>query len=268
MNAPPWLERTVLLLGEERVERLRNARVLVAGLGGVGAYAAEMICRGGVGRMTIVDGDKIQPGNRNRQLPALKSTEGHRKADVMAARLLDINPALQLEIIDEYIKDERLEEIVARGYDYVVDCIDTLSPKVFLIYNAVRLGMPVMSSLGAGGKMDPSQVRIDDISRSHHCRLGKMLRKRLHRLGIREGVTVVYSTEEVAKDSMIATEDEQNKKTVVGTISYMPPIFGCCCASVVLRNLMGEETLREETVDSSNAGSDHASAQQVKAKDE
>lgn len=241
MNVPAWLERTVLLLGEHRVAALRDKHVLVAGLGGVGAYAAEMICRGGVGRLTIVDGDTIHPGNRNRQLPALRSTEGLSKAAVMAARLRDIAPELELEVIDEYIRDERLEEIVARPYDYVVDAIDTLSPKVFLLYNAVRQGIPVVSSLGAGGKTDPSQVRIDDISRSHHCRLGKMLRKRLHRLGVREGITVVYSTEEVDPSAMRATEDEQNKKTIVGTISYMPPIFGCFCASVVLRDLMQEQ---------------------------
>lgn len=241
MSVPDWLERTVLLLGEHRVAALRDKHVLVAGLGGVGAYAAEMICRGGVGRMTIVDGDTVQRGNRNRQLAALTSTEGHAKAAVMAARLRDIDPTVHLEFIGEYIRDERLEEVVAGPYDYVVDAIDTLSPKVFLINTAVRHGIPVVSSLGAGGKIDPSQVRIDDISRSHHCRLGKMLRKRLHRLGIREGVTVVYSPEEVDPSAMRATEEEENKKTIVGTISYLPPIFGCFCASVVLRALMGDE---------------------------
>lgn len=238
MKVPEWLERTVLLLGEPRVAALRDKHVLIAGLGGVGAYAAEMICRGGVGRLTIVDGDTIHPGNRNRQLPALRSTEGLSKAAVMGARLRDIAPELELEVIDEYIRDERLEEIVARPYDYVVDAIDTLSPKVFLLYSAVRHGIPVVSSLGAGGKIDPCQVRIDDISRSHNCRLGKILRKRLHRLGVREGLTVVYSTEQVDASAMRATEEEQNKKTIVGTISYMPPIFGCFCASVVLRDLM------------------------------
>lgn len=246
MTRIPWLERTELLLGGEALRRLQACHVLVAGLGGVGAYAAEMICRGGVGRMTIIDGDTVQPSNRNRQLPALCSNEGRQKAAVMAERLLDINPALDLEVLPEYIRDERLEEILARPYDYVVDAIDTLSPKVFLIAAAVRNGWPIVSSLGAGGKVDPMQVRIDDIARSHHCRLGKMLRKRLHRLGIRDGVTVVYSPEEIAKSAMLPVEDEANKKTVVGTISYMPPLFGCCCASVVLRALAGEETASGE----------------------
>lgn len=241
MSVPEWLERTVLLIGTQRVAALRERHVLVAGLGGVGAYAAEMLCRGGIGRLTIVDGDTVHPGNRNRQLAALVSTEGRPKAEIMAARLRDIDPDVQLDVIDEYIRDARLEEVVAGPYDYVVDAIDTLSPKVFLIHTAVRQGIPVVSSLGAGGKVDPSQVRIDDISRSHHCRLGRMLRKRLHRLGIRDGVTVVYSPEEVEATAMRVTEEEANKKTIVGTISYLPPIFGCFCASVVLRALMGED---------------------------
>ncbi|MBR9974060.1 MAG: tRNA threonylcarbamoyladenosine dehydratase [Bacteroidetes bacterium] len=237
---PAWQERTQLLLGERRVASLRERHVLVAGLGGVGAYAAEMIVRAGVGRLTIVDGDTVHASNRNRQLPALCSTEGRAKAEVMAERLYDINPELDLKVVKEYLRDERLEEIVTRRYDYVVDAIDTLSPKVFLLFNVLKAGNPVVCSLGAGGKLDPLQVRIDDISRSHHCRLGKILRKRLHRLGVREGITVVYSAEDIRPEAMRATEDEQNKKTIVGTISYMPPIFGCACASVVLRGLLAD----------------------------
>lgn len=246
---PDWMERTQLLLGEASVASLRDRHVLVAGLGGVGAYAAEMIVRAGVGRMTIVDGDTVHPGNRNRQLVALRSTEGRRKAEVMAERMYDINPELELEVLCEYLRDERLEEVVRRRYDHVVDAIDTLSPKVFLLFNALEAGNRVVSSLGAGGKLDPLRVRIDDISRSHHCRLGKMLRKRLHRLGVRSGITVVFSTEDVDPDAMRATEEEQNKKTIVGTISYMPPVFGCLCASVVLRDLLADAAGRE-TVES------------------
>ncbi|MBN1447806.1 MAG: tRNA threonylcarbamoyladenosine dehydratase [Bacteroidetes bacterium] len=254
MSAAPWLERTTLLIGSDAVHRLHNAHVLVVGLGGVGAYAAEQICRGGVGRLTIVDGDIVQPSNRNRQLPALHSTEARMKSEVMAERLLDINPDIQLEVIAEFLRDDRLEELVARPYDYVVDAIDTLSPKVFLISTAVRHHLPVVSSLGAAGKLDPTHVRIDDIAQSHHCRLGKMLRKRLHRLGIREGVTVVYSPEDVPRHSMRPVEDERNKKTVVGTISYMPPVFGCFCASVVLRGLIAQREPSPQGTEETDGG--------------
>jgi tRNA A37 threonylcarbamoyladenosine dehydratase len=187
--------------------------------------------------MTIVDGDSIHASNRNRQLPALSSTEGQQKAEVLAARLRDINPEIKLDFIPEYIQDERMLELLAKPYDYVVDAIDTLSPKVFLLAEAVKNGLPVVSSLGAGGKVDPMQVCIDDIANSHHCRLGKFLRKRLHRLGIWSGITVVYSPEQIDAVAMRLVDDEPNKKSVVGTISYMPPVFGCCCASVVLREL-------------------------------
>jgi len=234
-----WLSRTELILGKEGLEKLRASKVLVVGLGGVGAWAAEMICRSGVGSMTIVDGDTIHKSNRNRQLPALKSNEGKAKAEVMGQRLLDINPALNLEVINEYIKDDRMIEILDQGFDYVVDAIDTLSPKVFLIYHSVGKKMPVVSSMGAGGKYDPLSVRIADISETSDCSLARILRKRLHRLGIREGFTAVYSPEGVDKSKIVPTNGEQNKASIVGTISYMPATFGIACASVVIRDLAG-----------------------------
>jgi len=231
-----WHERTELLWGKERVAVLHRAHVLVVGLGGVGAYAAEQLCRAGIGEMTIADGDIVQPSNRNRQLLALRSTEGRLKTDVMAERMRDINPDIRLRIVHEFIRDERLEGLLESPYDYVVDAIDTLSPKVFLIYQAKRAGLRIVSSFGAGAKCNPGLIRIGDIEQSHHCRLGRILRKRLHRLGIRSGVTVVYSVEEVDEAAMYSV-DEMNKKTVVGTISYMPALFGCMCASVVLRDI-------------------------------
>jgi tRNA A37 threonylcarbamoyladenosine dehydratase len=232
-----WLSRTELLLGSEKLKRLEESNVLVVGLGGVGAYAAEMICRAGVGKMSIVDGDLINPSNRNRQLPALVSTEGLAKAEVLGARLLDINPVLDLTIIQEYIRDERMVEILDTGYDYVVDAIDTLSPKIYLIYHSVSRDIPVVSSMGAGGKVDPSQITISDISESYNCKLARVLRKRLHKLGVREGVMAVFSPELVPGETIIAIEGERNKKSNVGTISYMPAIFGCAMASVVIRDL-------------------------------
>lgn len=234
-----WLTRTKLILDEGKLKKLKDSSVLVVGLGGVGAYAAEMICRAGVGAMTIVDGDHIHPTNRNRQLPALKSTEGMAKANVMGQRILDINPEIKLTVIQEYIKDDRMIEIIDKGFDYVVDAIDTLSPKIFLIYHSLQRKLPVVSSMGAGGKFDPTKVSISDISETTDCSLARILRKRLHRLGIREGFTAVYSTEPVDKRKIVATNGEQNKASIVGTISYMPAAFGIACASVVLRDLAG-----------------------------
>lgn len=234
-----WLERTRLLLGNDDVEKLNKCHVLVVGLGGVGAYAAEQICRAGVGEMTIVDGDLIQHTNRNRQLPALESTVGKPKADVMGKRLLDINPNLKLHVIQEYIRDDRMIEILDGKYNYVVDAIDTLSPKIFLIYHSLQKGHKLVSSMGSGGKVDPSKVQVADFSQSRICPLARILRKRLGRFGIREGFKVVYSTEEVPEHSMVPCEGELNKKTTIGTISYMPPLFGCFIASVVVRGLLG-----------------------------
>lgn len=234
-----WLERTKMLIGEEGLKRLLSARILVVGLGGVGAYAAEMICRSGTGSITIVDGDRIQPSNRNRQLISLKSTEGLLKAEVMGSRLLDINPDLNLEIISEYIRDERMVEILDRGYDYVVDAIDTLSPKVFLIYHSLQKKYPVVSSMGSGGKFDPLRISVTDISETTDCTLARILRKRLHRLGVRSGVTAVWSPEVTDKTRILPAHGEENKASVVGTVSYMPAAFGIACASVVIRDLAG-----------------------------
>jgi tRNA A37 threonylcarbamoyladenosine dehydratase len=234
-----WLRRTELILDEEKLQKLKNSNVLVVGLGGVGAFAAEMICRSGVGSMTIVDGDHIHPTNRNRQLPALKSTEGRAKAEVMGQRIMDINPDIKLTVIQEYIKDEKMTEVLGKDYDYVIDAIDTLSPKIFLIYHTLQKKIPIVSSMGAGGKFDPTKVCISDISETTDCSLARILRKRLHRLGIREGFTAVYSPEVIDKAKIIATNGEQNKASIVGTISYMPASFGIACASVVIRDLAG-----------------------------
>ncbi|OFY61558.1 MAG: tRNA threonylcarbamoyladenosine dehydratase [Bacteroidetes bacterium RBG_13_43_22] len=234
-----WLSRTELLFGKEKLEKLNTSRVLVVGLGGVGSYAAEMICRAGIGSMTIVDGDTIHASNRNRQLLALRSTEGKSKAEIMQARLLDINPGLKLTAVHEYIKDERMIEILDAGFDYVVDAIDTLSPKVFLLYHSRQRYYPLVSSMGAGGKYDPLKINITDISETTDCTLARILRKKLHRLGVREGFTAVWSPETTDKTKIVPASGEQNKASIVGTISYMPAAFGIACASVVIRDLAG-----------------------------
>lgn len=234
-----WLLRTEMLIGSEALAKLRVSRVLVVGLGGVGAYAAEMIGRAGVGSITIVDGDTIHPSNRNRQLLALESTSGKSKAGLMHARLLDINPGVNVTAINEYIRDDRMVEVLDEGFDYVIDAIDTLSPKIFLIYHSLQRKFPVVSSMGSGGKFDIGQVRISDISDTSDCKLARILRKRLHRLGVKEGFKAVWSPEKVDRNKIVPATGEPNKASVVGTISYMPAAFGIACASVVIRDLAG-----------------------------
>ena len=235
-----WLERTELLLGEEKLDILRNARVLVVGVGGVGAYAAEMIVRAGVGHMTIADADKVSESNINRQLVALHSTIGREKCDVLAERLRDINPKLDLAIVNRFIKDSETDALLdSDKFDYVVDAIDTLSPKLALIKGAMDRDIPLVSSMGAGAKCDPTLMEIKDIAKTHHCPLAHMLRKRLHKIGIRKGFWAVFSPAPVREGAMILCE-EQNKKSNVGTISYIPALFGIGCASVVVRDLIGE----------------------------
>lgn len=235
-----WIERTELLLGEEKLKTLRTSHVLVVGLGGVGAYAAEMICRAGVGRMTIADADTVSLSNINRQLVALHSTIGKPKTEILAARLRDINPEIELTIVERFIKDEATYELLdSAQYDYVVDAIDTLSPKVNLIKESLDRNIPIVSSMGAGAKTNPTLVEIKDISKTHHCPLAHMLRKRLHKIGIRKGFQAVFSAEETREGAVIIDE-QTNKKSNTGTISYMPAVFGCCCASVVVRGLISE----------------------------
>jgi len=235
---PGWQERTLLLLGEEKMARLGNANVLVAGVGGVGSMAAEMICRSGVGKMCIIDADTIQAGNINRQLPALHSTLYQEKALVMGKRLRDINPDLDLTVINEFVKEERIPEILQEPFDYVVDAIDTLSPKICLIYHAYKRGLKLTSSMGSGGKMDPSQIRVADFADTYNCRLAYVLRKKLRKLDVHGGFKVVFSTEQVPKEMIIPVEGEPNKKSTVGTSSYIPAIFGCTLASIVIRHLV------------------------------
>ncbi len=232
---PEWMQRTELMYGSEAIQRLISSHVLVVGLGGVGAYAAEMLVRAGVGELTIADADSVSPTNINRQLVALHSTIGLEKCEVLRARLMDINPELKLNVVNRFIKDEETYRLLdSARFDYVVDAIDTLSPKLALIAGALERGYPIVSSMGAGAKSDPTQLEIKDISKSHHCPLAHMLRKRLHKIGIRSGFKAVFSPEPVREGAMVLCE-EQNKKSNTGTVSYMPALFGIGCASVVIR---------------------------------
>ena len=233
-----WKQRTRLLLGEEKSERLRRAHVLVVGVGGVGAYAAEMLCRAGVGRLTLVDADTVQPTNINRQLPALHSTLGQPKVEVLAARFRDINPEVELTVLPVFLKDENIPQLLdAARYDFVVDAIDTLAPKCRLIAEALRRRIKIVSSMGAGAKSDITQIRFADICDTYHCGLSKAVRKRLQKMGIRHKLTVVFSTEQADPKAVLLTDDEQNKKSTCGTVSYMPAVFGCYLAEYVIRRL-------------------------------
>lgn len=227
-----------MLIGETNVQKLANAHVLVAGLGGVGGYAAEQLCRAGIGELTLLDGDSIQPSNLNRQLIALHSTMGMDKTKAMADRLLDINPEIRLNLAQQYLKEDHFDNFLNHPYSFIVDAIDTLSPKVALLEAAIKHGRKVVSSMGSGGKLIPEKIEVADISESHHCKFAYIIRKYLHRKGIYSGIPVVYSPEPVSRNAIKETCGEENKRSVVGTISYMPPIFGCFCASVAIRYLL------------------------------
>jgi tRNA A37 threonylcarbamoyladenosine dehydratase len=233
-----WNIRTELLLGKEKLTKLTNSKVMVIGLGGVGAAAAEMIARAGIGNMVIVDCDVVEQSNRNRQLGALVSTNGIPKVHAIGNRLKDINPDLNIEMIQVYLINESIPNLLDQHQpDYVIDAIDTLTPKIYLIKHVIDRKIKLISSMGAGGKMDPSQILLGDISETYNCKLARYVRKRLHQQGIFKGVNVVFSTEKIEKERVILTDGSNNKKSVIGTISYLPPIFGCYCASVVIRNL-------------------------------
>ncbi len=232
-----WQERTELLFGENKIERIRNANVLVVGTGGVGGYAAEMICRAGVGKMTIVDADTIQPSNINRQIIALHSNIGMSKVNALGKRLLDINPNLELTVMEKYLKDEAIPELLEREkFDFVVDAIDTVAPKCFLIFECLRRKIKIVSSMGAGAKSDITKVCFADIWDTYHCGLSKAVRKRLQKMGMKKSLPVVFSTEQ-ADEKAVLLVDERNKKSTCGTVSYMPAVFGCYLAEYVIKKL-------------------------------
>lgn len=237
-----WLQRTELLIKNEGLEKLKNANVLLVGLGGVGSFAAEFLARAGIGKMTIVDGDTVDITNINRQLPALRSTIGKHKVEVIAERILDINPDIQLKKINEFLIPERMEEILSQEkFDYVLDCIDSVSPKLSLIISCKRKKIKLVSAMGAGGKTDPSKVMVRDISKTNNCFLAKQIRKKLKKENIHKGFRCVFSTEIQDECSLKLTDGSNFKKSFYGTISYMPAIFGLYAASEVINFLLKKE---------------------------
>lgn len=234
-----WLSRTELLIGKNALETLAKSHVMVVGLGGVGSFAAEFIARSGIGRMTIIDGDVIDPSNRNRQLPALATNHGEYKAAIMAERLKAINPELNLKIIKDFINPEMVEQLFNDVPDYIIDAIDSITPKLTFIVNAYEKKIPLVSSMGAGGKMDPTNLMVADISKTYNCVFAQQIRKMLKRNHqIKNGIKCVFSPELPKKESLILTDGSNYKKSAYGTISYMPAVFGAVAASVVIRDLM------------------------------
>lgn len=233
-----WTERTEMLLGGAGVARLAASTVAVVGVGGVGGFAAEMLVRAGVGHIVILDSDKVSDTNRNRQLLALTSTVGRSKCQVLRERLLDINPELEISVIEDYLKEDNVAALLgAYRLDCLIDAIDTLSPKICLIQYCMAGNIPLVSSMGSGAKTDATKVRIADISETYQCPLAHMLRKRLHKLGIRSGFTAVFSSEQPRRDSVVL-EESANKKSQVGSISYLPAVFGCVCAQAAIDRIL------------------------------
>jgi tRNA A37 threonylcarbamoyladenosine dehydratase len=237
--------RTQLLLGQESFDKLANARVTVCGLGAVGSYAVEALARAGIGRLTLVDFDKVKPSNFNRQLYALESTVGRFKADVAQERVAQINPACVVEVKKLFIEGATVDGLLADAPHAVIDAIDSLSPKVILISACVKKGLFLVSSLGAASRMDSSLVRCADIAETKICPLGRMIRKKLHRLGIYKGVRCVYSLEPAKGNThVVAPEHEEfdrgRPRRPIGSISYMTGIFGLIAAGEVIRHIISK----------------------------
>ncbi len=241
MSEEHWLERTELLIEKEGVNALQKAHILIVGLGGVGSFAAEFIARSGVGKLTIVDCDTVDKTNINRQLPALNSTIGTEKTAIMSQRIKDINPSIDLTVVNEFLSPERAYEIVSKEYDYVIDCIDSISPKLQLIVAARRKKVKIISCMGAGGKMDVTKIKIRDISKTRDCYLAKQIRIRLRKQGILKGVRAVFSEETPKEESMQRVENVDFKKSYYGTISYMPAAFGLFAAAEVIQYLLDKK---------------------------
>jgi len=233
-----WLERTALLIKPEGIERLQKSNVLVVGTGGIGSFAVEFLVRAGLGNITIVDADVIDITNTNRQIPALHSTVGQKKVAVMKNRMLDINPALNITTLDVFLTPENVAEIVAQNFDYAIDCIDSITPKITLIEYCVAHNIPIISCLGAGGKMDPAAVRIKRLKNTENCKLGKVLRKRIKAKSVLRKCMTVYSEEHPNQDSLKLTDGSNFKKSFYGTISYMPALFGLHAAGHVVQKLL------------------------------
>jgi tRNA A37 threonylcarbamoyladenosine dehydratase len=238
MNDLSWLSRTSLLIGKDALRHLTTQHVMVVGLGGVGSFAAEFIARSGIGKMTIIDGDVVDPTNRNRQLPALSTNHGVSKAEIMAERLRAINPEIELNVVRSFVTPEMVEVNLALNPDYVIDAIDSITPKLTFLRMAYEKKLSIVSSMGAGAKLDPTKLQVVDISKTYNCPFAQQVRKNLKQHKIYSGIKVVFSPEKPIKESLMLTDGKNFKKSAYGTISYLPAVFGAVAASVVIRDLI------------------------------
>lgn len=238
-----WLERTELIVGAEKIEQLKNAHVLIVGLGGIGSFAGEFIARAGVGTITLIDGDAFDITNKNRQLTALDSTIGRNKAVVLAERIRDINPDVKLNVVEEFVLPERVWTLLEEYKpEYVMDCIDSVTPKLTWLIACKRLKIKIISHLGAGGKMDPSKVQVLKLNKTYNCKLAAHLKKRLKREKVQfDSIKAVFSSELQIKSSLKLTDGSNYKKSFYGTVSYMPALFGLMGAAEVIRYLSKEK---------------------------
>lgn len=237
-----WLERTNLLIGEENLEKLKETNVLIVGLGGVGSFAAEFIVRSGIGKITLVDGDTVDITNINRQLQALHSTIGQEKATLLETRLKDINPACDITAINHFLNPANMTALLqANSYDYALDCIDSIQPKITMIRLCKEQNQAIICSMGAGGKLDPSKIKVADIGKTKECKFAQQVRKELKKHGIKDGVTTVYSEEIQPRSALKHTDGSNFKKSFYGTISYMPALFGLTMAAELIQRIIGNK---------------------------
>jgi tRNA A37 threonylcarbamoyladenosine dehydratase len=236
----PLFERSHILIGDEGIERLQKAHVLLAGVGGVGSFTAEALARMGVGHITLVDHDVVSGSNINRQLVALTSNVGQSKAEVMSARIKDINPDCDVTLIKEFLTPESIPELLSTPFDVVIDAIDSMSSKASLIETAWRNDMTIFASMGAGGKLDPTQVRTGDLLDTRICKLAKQLRGHLRKRGVGRGIQTVYSLEMPLAPLPPEDVGRGRPRAVNGTVSYMPSIFGLTLAGMVINHIIGD----------------------------
>lgn len=232
--------RTRLLVGDRGIEHFQQAHILLVGAGGVGGAVAHMLVRAGIGALTIVDGDKVATSNLNRQMVSYQDTVGMYKTEALGQELLRINPGLNLTLRTTYLEVQDIAPLFSTTtYSFVADAIDTLAPKTELIAYCYEHGIPLISSMGAGAKIDPTALRIADIGQTHTCSLAKAVRKNLRARGIRKGIPVVFSSEIALEEAIISSSTDKGKRSTVGTISYLPNLFGGFMAGYILRSLSG-----------------------------